>query len=119
MTPKQFNDAALQLFGSVYACATPLGISLRQAQRYATGEADQVVAQPVANQLRYLLGHVATLKVRRRELRKMVEWYGETGARVLIKTRDVTAAQVGWLKAQLEDVEASLRFPGEGMVPQI
>lgn len=38
MTPKQFDAAVAKLGLSVYASAPALGISLRQAQRYSSGE---------------------------------------------------------------------------------
>ncbi|BEV44402.1 hypothetical protein [Afipia carboxidovorans] len=58
MTPKQFDAAVAKLGLSVYASAPALGISLRQAQRYSSGEAD--VPETIAKLLRamILLGKV-------------------------------------------------------------
>lgn len=53
MTPKQFNAAVAKLGLSVYASAPALGISLRQAQRYSSGESP--IPQTVAKLLRALV----------------------------------------------------------------
>lgn len=51
MTARQFDLALAKLGLSVYASAPKLGISLRQAQRYSSGETTPVPA-PIAKLLR-------------------------------------------------------------------
>ena len=53
MTKKQFNDAVARLGLSVYASAPVLGISLRQAQRYSSGESE--VPATIAKLLRAMI----------------------------------------------------------------
>lgn len=60
MKPDEFCSRLKALDLSVYASAKILGISLRQAQRYASWE--QPVGQPVARYLRLLDKHIRGLR---------------------------------------------------------
>lgn len=53
MTRTQFNAALSKLGLSVYASAPVLGISLRQAQRYSSGEA--TIPETIAKLLRAMI----------------------------------------------------------------
>lgn len=49
MTGPEFREICLRLYGSVYAAAPSIGVSLRQAYRYAKGD------QPVPDTVQILL----------------------------------------------------------------
>lgn len=55
MTAAEFTRAVCKLWGSVYASRVELGLSLRQVQRYASGE--RPVPVVVARLLRAYLDH--------------------------------------------------------------
>jgi len=66
MTADEFRAALAKLNCSVYASADVLGISLRQAQRYAAG--GDAIPMRTAKHLRILLMHVHENQDRRRQL---------------------------------------------------
>ena len=55
MTSEEFARALKKLGLSVYAARVPLGVSLRQAQRYSSGES--AIPPTVARLLRMYLRH--------------------------------------------------------------
>lgn len=61
-TRTRFNRLLKYLNLSVYAAAPILGISLRQAQRYSSGEDRQEVSLPVAKLLIFLQKQIFDLK---------------------------------------------------------
>lgn len=71
MIAQEFNDALEELGVSVYASANVLGISLRQAQRYSSGE--EPVAWRTANHVRLLLFTIGDLKRRRKQLIEQIK----------------------------------------------
>ncbi|WP_271572558.1 hypothetical protein [Bradyrhizobium sp. CCBAU 11386] len=116
MTSKQFHDAVIKLWGSVYASADPLGISLRQAQRYDAGTE---VAAPVANQLKILLDHVRGLKDERKRLIDQLAFFDRPGARIGDQNGDHTQAWKTILRDRIAELEDLLRNHPAGFVPQI
>jgi|ERR1700674_2162200 len=117
MTAREYNDALKTLGLSVYASPGVLSISLRQSQRYASGE--QVVAQPIANHLNLLLLHVNGLKQARKRLLKQIEAF-ESGRGHIYQNRvDVTAETLGEVKRQLSVIEDLLTNHPAGLKPQI
>jgi hypothetical protein len=117
MTAKQFNDALAKLKLSVYAAAPILGISLRQAQRYSSGE--QAVAAPVACILGILFDQVQGFKKRRHELNMMISAIDDRGLRVGTNNRDETPAWRGQLIVWLDEIEDLLRNHPAGLPSQI
>jgi hypothetical protein len=99
MSSKEFNEALRELGLSVYASPRTLGVSLRQAQRYAAGEHE--VAYPVANHLRWLVWSVRDMKERRKETLAAIKFL-ETKGRMYSNNKDVTA---DWLKVQRQNLE--------------
>lgn len=117
MTTDEFNQTLRQLSLSVYASPTVLKVTLRQAQRYASGE--QRVEARVAAILGTLLDHIRSLKRRRRELTMMVSAIDERGVRVGTNSRDETSAWRTQLKVWLDEIEDLLRNHPSGLPPQI
>ena len=119
MTPKQFNDALGKLKLSVYASAPVLGISLRQAQRYSSGEQTPVAA-PVTNYLTLLVEMVEGWKAERKKLQDQLAFFARPGTRISTNGKDETKEWVAKLKRQLAEYEDLLRNGGEnGLPPQI
>ena len=117
VTTNQFNEALRRLGLSVYASPAVLKVTLRQAQRYASGE--QSVEARVAAILSMLVDHVHGLKLRRRQLQSMIESIEENGVRVQRNNHDMTAAWRGQLKVWLDEVDDLLRNHPSGLPPQI
>ncbi len=117
MTPKQFTDAAIKLWGSVYAAAPALGISLRQAQRYSSGE--QAVAPPVACIIGLLLEQVRGFKAERKSLIDQLNFFERPGARIGDQNGDHTLAWKTTLRDRIAEYEDLLRNHPSGLVPQI
>ena len=117
MTTIQFNQALRQLGLSVYASPSILKVTLRQAQRYASGE--QPVEARVAAILEMLLNHIRRLKHRRHELKMMIAAIDERGVRVRTNNQDETPAWRGQLKVWLDEIEDLLRNHPSGLPPQI
>lgn len=117
MTTNQFNAALRQLGLSVYASPSVLKVTLRQAQRYASGE--QPVEARVALILSTLTDHVRGLKLRHRELKMMIEAIDERGVRIGTKDEDQTPSWRGQLKVWLDDIERLLRNHPSGLPSQI
>jgi hypothetical protein len=120
MTAKQFNDALTKLRLSVYASAPVLGISLRQAQRYSSGE--QEVSGPVANQLTLLVDMVTRWKAERKKNQKMIDFFENKDLRARIHSdgKDITSSWVATLRDREAEWESLLRRPpGSGLPSQI
>jgi hypothetical protein len=117
MTPKQFTDAAIKLWGSVYAAAPALGISLRQAQRYSAGE--QEVAAPVACIIGLLLEQVSGFKAERKRLIDQLGFFDRPGARIGDQSGDHTMAWKTILRDRISEYEDLLRNHPSGLIPQI
>lgn len=117
VTKNQFNEALRQLGLSVYASPSVLKVTLRQAQRYASGE--QLVEARVAAILEMLTHHVKGLKHRRHELKMMIAAIDERGVRVGTNHRDETPAWREQLKIWLNEIEDLLRNHPSGLPPQI
>ncbi len=119
MTPKQFNDALAKLRLSVYAAAPVLGISLRQAQRYSTGEAEQEVSRPVANYLTTLVAMIEGWKTERQKIDRQIDFFRKPGARIGTNGRDETKSWVAELHRRRDEWDDLLRDPRNGLPPQI
>jgi hypothetical protein len=117
MTKNQFNEALRRLGLSVYASPAVLKVTLRQAQRYASGE--QPVEARVAAMLELLSDQIRRLKLRRRELQMMIDAIDERGVRIGTANRDHTKAWREQLKIWLKDIEDLLRNHPSGLPPQI
>jgi hypothetical protein len=118
MTTNQFNEALRKLGLSVYASPSVLKVTMRQAQRYSSGEQQPVEAR-VAAILEMLLENVRYLKHRRHELKMMIASIDERGVRVGTNNRDETPAWRGQLQVWLEEIEDLLRNHPSGLPPQI
>jgi hypothetical protein len=117
MTKSQFTEALRRLNLSVYASPSVLKVTLRQAQRYASGE--QSVEARVAALLELLSSQIHRLKLRRRELQMMIDAIDERGVRIGSNNRDETKAWREQLKIWLSDIEDLLRNHPSGLPPQI
>jgi hypothetical protein len=117
MTRNQFNEALRKLHLSVYASPTILKVTLRQAQRYASGE--QLVEARVAAMLELLSDQISRLKLRRRELQMMIDAIDKRGVRISTNTRDETKAWREQLKIWLNEIEDLLRNHPSGLPSQI
>jgi hypothetical protein len=106
MTAKQFNDALRALGLSVYASPNVLGISLRQAQRYSSGE--QEIAQPIANHLRLLLLHIHDLKQRRQDLINGIRVLESGESRTYSGRINTTTETLHRFRQHLSDIEKLL-----------
>jgi hypothetical protein len=115
MTSKQFNEALAKLQLSVYASAPILGISLRQAQRYSSGE--QTVAQPVANHLTLLVQMVANWRTERKKILNQIEFFKRPGAQIGVNGKDETEAWVNELHRRLAEWDHLLNTGADGQVP--
>jgi hypothetical protein len=115
MAPAEFNDVLRKLGLSVYASANVLGISLRQAQRYSSGE--EAVAWRTANHLRVLLLQVEDLKRRRKRLINQIEPLESGRGRIYNGRTDVTAATLGEVRRQLAECERLLTDHPAGVKP--
>jgi hypothetical protein len=115
MAPAEFNDVLRKLGLSVYASANVLGISLRQAQRYSSGE--EAVAWRTANHLRVLLLQVEDLKRRRKCLINQIEPLESGRGRIYNGRTDVTAATLGEVRRQLAECERLLTDHPAGVKP--
>jgi hypothetical protein len=116
MTTEQFNTSLKELRLSVYASAPVLGISLRQAQRYAAGEP---ISTPVANYLSLLVDMVRRWKQRLKEVRGQIAWFKRTGAKVTVDRKDTTDGFLAGLRQREEEWLERLRDPGNGLPSQI
>jgi hypothetical protein len=117
MTTTQFNAALRKLGLSVYASPSVLKVTLRQAQRYSSGE--QPIEARVAAILEMLLENVRWLKHRRHELKMMIATIDERGLRVGTNNQDETASWRGQLQVWLDDIEDLLRNHPSGLPSQI
>jgi hypothetical protein len=115
MTVVEFNEALRKLGISVYASANVLGISLRQAQRYSSGE--EAVAWRTANHLRILLLHIDGLKKHRKRLIKQIEPLASGRGHIYNGGTDVTAAALGEVRRQLAQCERLLAEHPAGVKP--
>ena len=115
MTVEEFNDGLRKLGISVYASANVLGISLRQAQRYSSGE--EPVAQRTANHVRLLLLTVAELKRRRKQLLEQIKPLESGTGRIYNGKTDVTKAVLGDVRRQLAQCEGLLTRHPAGVKP--
>jgi hypothetical protein len=115
MHKAEFNEGLRKLGLSVYASANVLGISLRQAQRYSSGEEE--VAWRTANHLKLLLLHIDGLKTHRKRLIKQIAPL-ETGRGQIYNGRtNVTAAALGEARRQLFECERLLTDHPAGVKP--
>ena len=119
MLASHFNKSLKYLGLSVYAAAPILGISLRQAQRYSSGEDPQEISEPVTKLLVHLQKQIFDLKKRRHELIGMIEAFDQRGIRVSANSRDETPAWRGQLKVWLDETEDLLRNHPSGLPSQI
>ncbi len=117
MTTNQFNETLRKLGLSVYASPSVLKVTLRQAQRYSSGE--QPVEARVAAILEMLLDNIRYLKHRRHELKMMIASIDDRGLRVGTNNRDETPAWRGQLKVWLDEIEDLLRNHPSGLPSQI
>lgn len=119
MTQEQFNEALTKLRLSVYASAKVFGISLRQAQRYSSGE--QVVSGPVANYLTALINMIARWKEQRQKNLDQIAFFEDQSARPRLHAngRDVTVSWIRKLYEREAEWEELLRNPGGGLPSQI
>jgi hypothetical protein len=117
MTKKQFNEALRKLGLSVYASPSVLKVTLRQAQRYASGE--QQVEARVAAILEMLLNHVNGLKLRRRQLQMMIDAIDERGVRIGTNKRDDTLSWREQLKTWQGEIDELLRNHPSGLPSQM
>lgn len=115
MSTREFNNALADLGISVYASAKVLGLSLRQAQRYASGE--EPVAWRTANHVRLLLITIGELKRRRRQLIAQVKPLERGASRIYNGRREVTGAVLGEVKRQLAQCESLLTNHPAGVRP--
>ena len=115
MSAREFNDALANLGISVYASANVLGLSLRQAQRYSSGE--EPVAWRTANHVRLLLLTIGELKRRRKQLLEQIKPLDRGTGRVYNGRRDVTSAVLGEVKRQLAQCEDLLTNHPAGVKP--
>lgn len=119
MTPNHFNKSLKYLNLSVYAAAPILGISLRQAQRYSSGEDPQDVSEPVARFLSHLQREIFQLKVRHHELSQMIQAIDQGGVRIGTKSHDATRQWRDQLQAWMNDAETLLRKHPSGIPSQL
>jgi hypothetical protein len=117
MTKSQFHQALRQLGLSVYASPAVLKVTLRQAQRYASGE--QQVEARVAAILEMLVSHVNGLKLRRRQLQMMIDAIDERGVRISANNRDETISWREQLKIWRCEIDDLLRNHPSGLPSQI
>jgi hypothetical protein len=117
MTKNQFNQALRQLGLSVYASPTVLKVTLRQAQRYASGE--QPVEARVAAILEILVNQVNGLKLRRHQLQMMIDAIDDRGVRIGTNNRDETKSWREQLKIWQCEIDDLLRNHPAGLPPQI
>ena len=115
MTPKQFNDALAKLRLSVYASARVLDISLRQAQRYSSGE--QVVSGPVANHLTLLVQMVDGWRTERKKIIDQIDFFKRPGARIGVNGKDNTKEWVEELHRRLAEWDDLLTTGADGQIP--
>ena len=119
MFASHFNKSLRYLNLSVYAAAPILGISLRQAQRYSSGEDPQEVSEPVTKLLIQLQREIFQLKVRRHELTEMIGAIDVQGVRIGTKTHDATRRWRDQLQAWLNESEELLRKHPSGLPSQL
>jgi len=117
MTGAQFNAALRDLGLSVYASPTVLKVTLRQAQRYSSGE--KPVEARVAAILEMLVENVRWLKHRRHELKMMIAAIDEQGMHIGTNNVDHTKAWREQLRIWLADIEDLLRNHPSGLPAQI
>jgi hypothetical protein len=115
MTATEFNGGLRTLGLSVYASAKVLGISLRQAQRYSSGE--EAVAWRTARHVRILLFHVADLKKNRKQLIGQIKALESGRGRIYNGRTDVTAAALGDARRRLSENERLLNNHPAGIRP--
>lgn len=115
MPANEFNETLQKLGLSVYASANVLGISLRQAQRYSSGE--EAVAWRTANHLKLLLLHIDGLKRHRKRLMKQIEPLASGRGRIYNGRIDVTAAALSDVQRQLSECERLLTNHPSGAKP--
>jgi hypothetical protein len=115
MTAIEFNETIRKLGVSVYASANVLGISLRQAQRYSSGE--EAVAWRTANHLRILLLHIDDLKKHRKRLIKQIEPLESGRGHIYNGRVEVTAAALDEVRRQLSECERLLSDHPAGVKP--
>ena len=117
MTANQFNTALRQLGLSVYASPSVLKVTLRQAQRYSSGE--QSVEARVATILEMLVNEIRRLKNRRHELKKMIAAFDERVLQVGKNNQDETRKWREQLNVWLKEIEDLLRNHPSGLPPQL
>jgi hypothetical protein len=115
MTAKQFNDALSKLRLSVYASAPILGISLRQAQRYSSGE--HPIAKPVANHLTLLVQMVENWRSERKKILGQLEFFERPGARIGVNGKDNTKEWVAELNRRLAEWDHLISTGADGQIP--
>jgi hypothetical protein len=115
MAAREFNDGLRELGLSVYASANVLGISLRQAQRYSSGE--EPVPWRTTNHVRLLLLTVGDLKKRRKQLLAQIKPLEKGTGRIYNGKSDVTKAVLGDVKRQLAQCEDLLTNHPAGVKP--
>jgi hypothetical protein len=113
VTRNQFNQALRQLGLSVYASPAVLKVTLRQAQRYASGE--QPVEARVAAILEMLVNQINGLKLRRRQLQMMIDAIDERGVRIGTTNRDDTRSWREQLRIWQQEIDDLLRNHPSGL----
>jgi hypothetical protein len=116
MSARDFNAALEELGLSVYASPRALGVSLRQAQRYAAGEP---IAWPVANNVRMLVWNVRDLKARRKSLLEQINQFEHKGMRTRTNGKDDTSATLKRLHLYLTEIEDLLKNHPAGVKPRV
>jgi nitric oxide synthase oxygenase domain/subunit len=115
MTAKQFNDALRRLRLSVYASADVLDISLRQAQRYASGE--QTVSGPVANHLTQLVQMVDGWRSERKKVLQQIDFFSKPDTSISVNGKDDTKSWVAQLHVYLAEWDSLLATGANGQIP--
>jgi hypothetical protein len=115
LLPKQFNEVLRRLRLSVYASADILDISLRQAQRYASGE--QTVSGPVANHLTPLVQMVDGWRRERKKVLEQIDFFARPGTSISVNGKDDTRSWVAELRPHLAEWDHLLATGADGQIP--
>jgi hypothetical protein len=103
MDAAEFVSNLKRIALSVYASKDVLGISLRQAQRYASGE--ESVPMRTSRHLRIIVDDLEYHKRWRRQLLDQLEFMKRDGFRIRSNGRDVTQEWKARLEGYLADRE--------------
>jgi hypothetical protein len=116
MTASDFRAALKELGLSVYASPHALGVSLRQAQRYAAGEP---VAWPVANAVRMMVWSVRDIKARRKDNLDSIKLFETKKIRLRSNGKDISEDWVATLRERVAELEHLLMNHPAGIKPSL